>query len=146
MGEASFNFSKILLIFAKLNLNSQRNCRIISYQTCKLITVFCWPWSFPHTDAPSVTTRVSPPGPVVLGTMVDLVCEATAGDTPISFSWRDGGGVAVFPGDTDGTISVTLSSAGDYGTYTCTAVNDIGNGTATVDVIQASKHVLNLRV
>ena len=88
---------------------------------------------------PSITARLDPPGPVVLGTMVDLVCEATAGDTPISFSWRDGGGVAVFPGDTDGTISVTLSSAGDYGTYTCTAVNDIGIDTATVDVIQASK-------
>ncbi len=86
-----------------------------------------------------MTSRVIPPGPVVLGTMVDLVCEATAGDTPISFSWRDGGGMTVSLGDTDGTISVTFSSAGDYGTYTCTATNDIGMGTATVDVIQAGK-------
>ncbi len=83
-----------------------------------------------------MTARVSPPDPVVLGTMVDLVCEATAGDTPILFSWRDGGGMAVSPRDTDGTISVTFSSAGEYGTYTCTAMNLFGMGTATVDVIQ----------
>ncbi len=88
---------------------------------------------------PSVTSRVSPPGPVVLGTMVDLVCEATAGDSPISFSWTNGSGIAVSPDDTDGNISVAFSSAGDYGKYTCTATNDIGMDTATVDVIQASK-------
>ncbi len=72
------------------------------------------------------------------------MCEATAGDLPISFSWRNGSGVAVSPEDTDGTISVTLSSAGDYGTYNCTATNDIGMGTAVVDVVQASTYKYNM--
>ena len=86
--------------------------------------------------APSVTAGVSPPGPVVVGDMVDLVCEATAGDTPISFTWTDDGGMDVSQGDTDGTISLTLSSAG-YGTYTCTATNAIGMDTSNVEVVQA---------
>ena len=96
----------------------------------------CVHW-FPIAVVPSVTPRVSPPDPVVLGATVNLTCEATAGDTPISFSWRNGSGVAVSPADTDGTISVPLSSAGDYGTYTCTATNAIGIGITDVDVVQA---------
>ena len=86
-----------------------------------------------------MTSRVSPPGPVLLGTTVDLVCEATAGHTPISFSWTDSNGNAVSPGDTDGTISVTLSSAGDYGNYTCTATNLLGNDVSDVEIIQGCK-------
>ena len=83
-----------------------------------------------------MTSRVSPPGPVLLGTTVDLVCEAVGGDPPISFSWTNGSGSAVSPGDSDGTISVTLSSTGDFGTYTCTATNEFGNGTSDFEVIQ----------
>ena len=98
-----------------------------------------WSPLLPGAVAPSVTSRVSPPGPVLLGTTVDLVCEATAGHTPISFSWTDSNGNAVSPGDTDGTISVTLSSAGDYGTYTCTATNRFGRGMSSVNVTQAGK-------
>ena len=90
---------------------------------------------------PNVTARVSPPDPVVQGSTVDLVCEATAGDTPISFSWMNEDGVAVSPEDTDGIISVTLSSAELYGTYTCTATNAIGTETADADVIEAGKDV-----
>ena len=36
--------------------------------------------------APHVTSRVSPPGPVVEGATVNIICEATAGDLPISYS------------------------------------------------------------
>ena len=84
-----------------------------------------------------VTALLSPSGPVVLGTTADLVCQATTGHQPISYSWTDASGVAVFPDDTDGNITVLLSTSGDYGTYTCTATNDFGMDTATVDVGQA---------
>ena len=89
------------------------------------------------TVIPNVTARASPPGPVVQGTTVDLVCEAIGGDTPISFRWTNSGGVAVSPEDTDGAISVTLSFAGDYGTYICTATNAVGRETVDIDLIQA---------
>ena len=84
-----------------------------------------------------VTAQLSPSGPVVLGTTADLVCQATIGHQPISYSWTDASGVAVFPDDTDGNITVLLSTSGDYGTYTCTAINDFGMDTATVDIAQA---------
>ena len=73
----------------------------------------------------------------MLGTTVDLVCEAIAGDGTISFSWTDPSGVDVSLGDTDGTISVLLSASGDYGIYTCTATNVFGMDTASIGVLQA---------
>ena len=84
-----------------------------------------------------MTAQLSPSGPVVLGTTVDLVCQATTGRHPISYSWTDASGVAVFPDDTDGSVTVLLSTSRDYGTYTCTATNVVGRHTATVDVVQA---------
>ena len=86
---------------------------------------------------PVVTVRVSPSGPVIEGSTVDLVCEATAGDLPISYSWTGPSGQDVSLADTDGTISVTISASGDYGTYTCAATNEFGMGNASVEVIQA---------
>ena len=86
-----------------------------------------------------VTAQLSPSGPVVLGTTVDLMCQGTTGCQPISYSWTDASDVAVFPDDTDGNITVTVSTDGDYGTYTCTATNDFGMDTATVDVEQAGR-------
>ena len=80
-----------------------------------------------------MSSRVTPPGPVVLGSTVDLVCEASAGDLPISFIWIGPNGIAVNPNDTDGTVSITLSG-GDYGMYTCTATNEFGIDTAAVTV------------
>ena len=61
-----------------------------------------------------VTARVSFSGPVIEGSTVGLVCEATAGDLPISYSWTGLSGQDVSLADTDGTISVNIS-AGDYG-------------------------------
>ena len=84
-----------------------------------------------------MTAQRSPSGPLLPDTTVDLICQATTGRQPISYSWTDASGVAVFPEDTDGNITVTVSTDGDYGTYTCTATNDFGMDTATVDVVQA---------
>ena len=94
---------------------------------------------FPPCAVPpgGVIAQLSPSGPLIPGTTVDLVCQATTGRQPISYSWTDASGVAVFPDDTDGNITVLLPTSGDYGTYTCTAINDFGMDTATVDVVQA---------
>lgn len=85
--------------------------------------------------------EVSPPGPVVQGSTVNLVCVAVSGDTPISYSWTGPSGQAVSPGDTDGTVSVLFSAAVDYGCYRCTASNEAGVDTATVEVIRACKRM-----
>ena len=92
-----------------------------------------------------VTARVSPSGPVIEGSTVDLVCEATAWDLPTSYSWTGPSGQDVSLSDTDGTISVTISASGDYGTYICAATNEFGMRNATVEVIQAGRCVFNFR-
>ena len=71
---------------------------------------------------------------MIEGSTVDLVCEATAGDL---YSWTGPSGQDVSLADTDGTISVTISASGDYGTYTCAATNEFGMGNATVGVVRA---------
>ncbi len=92
----------------------------------------------PHAVAPDMT-QVTPLEPVIVGSTVNLVCEAMAGDPPISYSWTGPSGQAVSPGDTDGTISVMFSDSGDYGIYTCTATNEFGIENATVEVMLAGK-------
>ena len=86
---------------------------------------------------PVVTARVSPSHPVIEGSAVDLDCEATSGDLPISYSWTGPSGQDVSLANTDGTISVTISASGDYGSYICAATNEFGMGNASVEVIQA---------
>ena len=87
-----------------------------------------------------MTAQRSPLGPLLPDTTsVDLMCQAASGRPPISYSWTDASGVALFPDDTDGNIMVTVSTDGDYGIYTCKATNDFGINTATVDVEQAGK-------
>ena len=83
---------------------------------------------------------MSPPVAVIEGATVALVCEAMAGDLPISYSWTGPNGQEVSPGDTDGTISVTFSASGDYGNYTCTATNEFGVDNATTEVIRAGSY------
>lgn len=63
------------------------------------------------------------------GSTVDMLCEATSGYLPISYTWTDPIGRVLSPGDTDGRISFKLRV---YGTYTCIATNDFGMDTSTV--------------
>ncbi len=86
-----------------------------------------------------MSTRVSPPGPVEIGSTVDLVCEANVGDEPITFLWTDSSGMAVSPSDTDGTISVVFTSAMEY---TCNATNSIGMDTAQLSVAEAGNYYI----
>ena len=94
--------------------------------------------SFFPPVVPVVSARVMPSGAVVEGSTVELVCEAVAGDQPISFNWTAPDGQPASPTDTDGTISITPTAAsGGYGAYNCTATNQLGEDSVLVDVIQA---------
>ena len=74
------------------------------------------------------------------GSIVTFRCEAMSGDLPISYSWTGPANQDVSLTDTDGTISVTPSASRDYGNYTCTATNEFGMATTTVEVIQAGTY------
>ncbi len=75
---------------------------------------------------------------MLVGATVDLVCNASVGDEPITFLWTDSSGMAVSPSDTDGNISITFTSAMEY---TCTASNSFGMDTSQLSVEVAGKMV-----
>ena len=78
-----------------------------------------------------------PEGPTLVGATLSLICEAPPEDPPVSFSWTGPTGQDVSLTDTDGTISITLFAIGVYGTYTCTATNEFGMTTTTVQAVLA---------
>ena len=89
----------------------------------------------------NLSATVTPSEPIVSGSMVTFMCVAMTGDSPISYSLTGPAGQDVSLTDTDGTISITLSASGDYGAYTCTATNEFGMASTTVEVIQAGSYV-----
>lgn len=84
----------------------------------------------------SLTARIVPPGPVTVGTTVSLVCQVMEGDHSVFYSWIAPSGEELYPGDTDGVISVTLYSTLDYGIYTCTATDDVETGNTALEIIE----------
>jgi hypothetical protein len=74
-----------------------------------------------------VITGMRPQGAVVMGSTVELMCQArTLPTVPISYSWSDPRGQEVPAVSTDGVTSITVSVVEDYGYYTCTATTDYG--------------------
>ena len=97
-----------------------------------------WLMSTLFSVAPEVTTRVNPPGSVIKGSTVNLVCEATAGDLPISYSWTNPYDITLLSNSNMGTV--LINSLRDYGEYTCTANNQYGGDTSTLTVEQAGMY------
>ena len=87
-----------------------------------------------------VTARVSPPGPVIEGFTVNLVCEATAGDLPISFSWTGPRANRISSGS-NGILSMAFRALEDYGNYTCTATNTFGTDSSQVEIERAGTSI-----
>lgn len=107
----------------------------VSYNTC---TGVHWLVStLPRPDAPEVTARVNPPGPVVKGSIGSLVCDVIAGDLPISYSWVSSRGEGLSSDSESGSITVPFCAYEDYGIYTCTATNPFGSHASIVEVIPA---------
>uniref|UniRef100_A0A5F8HA67 Hemicentin-2 n=1 Tax=Monodelphis domestica TaxID=13616 RepID=A0A5F8HA67_MONDO len=81
---------------------------------------------------PRITLAPSLPGPVLLNEPVRLVCNATGAPTPMLMWLKDGNpvsatgtsGLQIFPGGH--VLTLAGSRATDAGTYTCVAVNAVG--------------------
>lgn len=74
------------------------------------------------------------------GSSIDLVCEATAGDFPITLQLIHPNGSVVNQTETTEpgsfNVSIFVSADGDYGTYTCNATNIFGMDIKSVTVIK----------
>ncbi|XP_056668537.1 hemicentin-2 isoform X2 [Monodelphis domestica] len=81
---------------------------------------------------PRITLAPSLPGPVLLNEPVRLVCNATGAPSPMLMWLKDGNpvsatgtsGLQIFPGGH--VLTLAGSRATDAGTYTCVAVNAVG--------------------
>ncbi|XP_076984267.1 hemicentin-2 [Tamandua tetradactyla] len=81
---------------------------------------------------PRVTLLSRPPGPVLLNAPVRLTCNATGAPTPTLIWLKDGNpvsaagtpGLQVFPGGR--VLTLTSARASDSGSYSCVAVNAVG--------------------
>ena len=115
----------VLFIFTMATLKSPL-CTL-----CCVSMVFFYSFNF-CLVYPKITARVTTSSLAVYGIYgsVGLVCEAIAGDPPISYSWTGPDGLS--PGDTDGSITVTIST---YGDYTCAATNDVGTRRVTLETV-----------
>ena len=93
---------------------------------------------------PTLSARSIPPGPVIRGYShtIIILCEATAGDLPISYSWSNSTGHIVPPGDTNGSIMVTVNDLEDYDDYICTATNEFGRGQIVFSITEPGMPVL----
>ena len=90
-----------------------------------------------HAVSPVVMV-VQPP-PIVVDTMVTLMCNVTEGNAPYNITWIFGSpGDVVYTGDetTGGFFTLMITSA-DYGAYTCRAINEFGMNSSVVEIIQA---------
>lgn len=87
-------------------------------------------------EYPVIISRTSPSGPIVRGFLIHLLCEAIAGDHPITFAWTDPNGQNLSPDDMDGNITATINI---YGNYTCTATNAVGMTRETIEIVEEGK-------
>ena len=87
--------------------------------------------------AVSPLVAVVQPLPIVVGTIVELICTMTEMDTPTTITWTFNGAVIYTGSETTAlNISVEISSA-DYGIYTCSASNEFGSDNKTIEIVQA---------
>ena len=79
------------------------------------------------------------PLPVVVSTTIELICIVTGVDPPRISTWAFNETVIHSGLETTGiNISREISST-DYGIYTCSASNEFGDNSRTIEVIQAGK-------
>ena len=77
----------------------------------------------------------------VPGENVTLNCSAT-GDRPLTYQWTMQGSSTILNSDNStGTLELVDIQESQFGTYTCTVTNDLGEGTDSVDLEQASKSI-----
>ena len=109
------------------------------YIACTQIKLYCIP------GPPGGARAVTPTLTAQPGDTRTLECDVTdPGNPRAEFLWsRDGHGELTGQG-TDGTLEMTFTDRCMAGTYRCTPVNDVGEGTSdTVNVILTGDHYYN---
>ena len=80
-----------------------------------------------------------PEGPIVIGTTIELICTTAGMDSPRNITWMfNGAAIDTESETTSFNISRQISSS-DYGVYTCSASNEFGSDSESIEIIQASK-------
>ena len=88
--------------------------------------------------APEVT--IAEVGLAIPGDNVTLTCSAT-GDTPLTYQWTMQGSTHILNSDNStGTLELLNIAESQFGTYTCTVSNALGEGVSNVTIEQASKY------
>ena len=85
-----------------------------------------------------------PEGPVVIGTTIELICTTAGMNPPRNITWMfNGAAIDTGSETTSFNISRQISSL-DYGVYTCSASNEFGSDSESIEIIQAGKGRVNV--
>ena len=96
-----------------------------------------------HNVAVPPTITVVQPLPVVVGTTIELICMTAEMELPRTIIWTFNGTVIYSGSETTAlNISMEISSA-DYGMYTCSALNEFGSDSGTIEIVQAGTNNTN---
>ena len=79
--------------------------------------------------------------PVVVSTVIKLICIVTGVDPPRIGIWAFNGAVIYNASEATGfNISREISNT-DYGTYTCSISNEFGSSSRAIEVLQAGIYI-----
>ena len=103
--------------------------------------LFLFVYFYIKVNAPFKYLAVSPlvtviqPLPIVVDTTIELTCTISEIDPARNITWIFNGTV-IHTGSTSLNISIEVSIA-NYGMYTCSASNEFGSDSATIEIVQA---------
>ena len=80
----------------------------------------------------------------MFGQSVGLMCTATTGDPPITYTWvlRGQENTSLNDDSTSGNFTLNITQVNQYGVYICITTNNLGTDAASMDIIQASKCII----
>ena len=85
---------------------------------------------------PPIATVIELP-PVVVSTVIELICIVTGVDPPRIGTWAFNGAVIYNASEATGfNISREISNT-DYGTYICSVSNEFGSSSRAIEILQA---------
>ena len=73
------------------------------------------------------------------GSTVELVCIVHAGTLPMNVTWQTPEGstiTSILTSHTSWNISITPTTRSHYGTYICTATNNLGSDNDTLNLVE----------
>ena len=106
---------------------------------------FCHCLNFLCADPPEIA--VVQPDAVFYNEQVELICTVTGGNVLRNITWTAPNGTLVLFTNQTAGANVSLSiTRHDYGEYTCTASNEFGSTTKSVQVRHPGKYSLKLAI